>query len=325
VGFGRAGRRRLQAIGGRTERIAYVCDTAVEGLAGLPEGVGRAVKCGKGATGVVTETGAEVVFVCTPPALHEELAVAAIEAGARHVLVEKPLACTAGAAVRLSRLAAERGVHLKVGSNLRCFPEVERLVKLVQDGHVGKVRSARFSIGHDGSSLAPWALDPGIAGGGTLLDNGVHVLDLALWMGLVPREYALRARVDWARPGIDRRASWEIVGEDLSCEFESSWTRNDGSYCTVEVCGECGEARLVVARSASTLELDVGGTKVGETWSEPSDSWGEDTRHFLASAASGGTAQAFSENDGRNGAAVLALVEKVYLAAAAREQIHGQL
>ena len=76
------------------------------------------------------------------------------------------------------RAAGTHGSFLKVGSNLRHFPNVARALELVARGAIGEVLFLRGWIGNDGWSLGSWWRDPDLIGGGTLLDNGSHLLDL---------------------------------------------------------------------------------------------------------------------------------------------------
>ena len=105
----------------------------------------------------------EAVVVATPASLHEEHALAAIEAG-KHVLVEKPLALSVAGAERIRDAAARAGVCVLVGHTFLYSPPVERLAVLVRAGELGRVlylSSQRLSLGrirHDCNVL--WSLAP---------------------------------------------------------------------------------------------------------------------------------------------------------------------
>lgn len=91
----------------------------------------------------------DAVVVATPPSTHVAVALQAIEAG-KHVLVEKPLAPTAGGARRLGRAASAAGVILMVGHTFEYNPAVRKLRELVQHGELGEVYyidSARLNLG----------------------------------------------------------------------------------------------------------------------------------------------------------------------------------
>ncbi|MEJ5945523.1 Gfo/Idh/MocA family oxidoreductase [Pseudokineococcus basanitobsidens] len=126
----------------------------------------------------------DLVDVCVPGDLHEEVAVAALAAG-KHVLCEKPLASTLDAAERMAdaaRAAADRGVLSMVGFSYRRVPALALAQRLVADGRVGDVRQVVVSYAQD------WLVDPDFpltwrlqsdrAGSGALGDIGSHAIDM---------------------------------------------------------------------------------------------------------------------------------------------------
>jgi predicted dehydrogenase len=127
----------------------------------------------------------DVIDICTPGDSHEEIAVAALEAG-KHVLCEKPLANTIEEAERMAlaaQRAAARGVRSMVGFNYRRVPAVALARQLVQEGRLGQIRHVRAQY------LQDWIIDPEFplvwrlqrdkAGSGALGDLGAHIIDLA--------------------------------------------------------------------------------------------------------------------------------------------------
>jgi 1,5-anhydro-D-fructose reductase (1,5-anhydro-D-mannitol-forming) len=111
------------------------------------------------------------------PALTE-----AILAAGKPVLVEKPLATSRTVARKLEELADKVPSPSFVGYNYRFLPTVREVMRIAADGLLGRLRSIDMLIGHGGhpESGKGWKLDPGRAGGGVLLDPGVHLLDLLL-------------------------------------------------------------------------------------------------------------------------------------------------
>jgi predicted dehydrogenase len=121
----------------------------------------------------------DAVAVCTPPGRHAEIALAALDAG-KHVLVEKPLALSAAHAGELVERAAGGDRVAMVGFNLRFHPLVRGARRLIADEALGAINLFR-SVLAGGARLrsdAPsWVSDPA-AGGGALLEQGVHHFDL---------------------------------------------------------------------------------------------------------------------------------------------------
>lgn len=125
----------------------------------------------------------DVVDICTPGHLHAEIAEAALFAG-KHVIVEKPLACSladARAMVAAARRAREGGVHSMVGFTYRRVPALAHARDLIRAGRIGEVRHVRASFLQDwlADAAAPmsWRLRKEIAGSGVLGDLGSHLVD----------------------------------------------------------------------------------------------------------------------------------------------------
>lgn len=125
------------------------------------------------------------VGIFTPNYLHCEYTLKALTAGA-HVLVEKPMAPTAAKARRMVAAAAKANRVLMVAMQRR-YGGLERIVKeAVVGGAIGVPHFIRARLSHGGpEGWAPgqsWFVTPEQAGGGAMLDLGVHVADLAIWM-----------------------------------------------------------------------------------------------------------------------------------------------
>jgi UDP-N-acetylglucosamine 3-dehydrogenase len=126
----------------------------------------------------------DAVGIFTPNNLHCEFTVKALNAGA-HVLVEKPMAPTAASARKMVEAAAKARRVLMVAMQRR-FGGIERAIKdALTSGAIGKPNFIRARLSHGGpQSWAPgqkWFTMASEAGGGAMLDLGVHVADLAIW------------------------------------------------------------------------------------------------------------------------------------------------
>lgn len=125
----------------------------------------------------------DAVSIGLPNALHAPVALEAFAAG-KHVLCEKPLAANAAEAQQMVDAAAAAGRHLMVCFNYRFREDARWLKALQNDGKLGSVYYARAGwlrcAGIPGAG--GWFTNKGLAGGGPLIDLGVHVLDLTLWL-----------------------------------------------------------------------------------------------------------------------------------------------
>ena len=124
------------------------------------------------------------MVICSPNHLHESHILAALSANL-HVLVEKPLAMTAASVQRIVRAAEKRDRVVMVGMNHRYRPDVQIVRSFVQSGELGTIESVRGSwhVFRPGRSQLGWRQRRDQAGGGAMIDLGLSILDLGLWLG----------------------------------------------------------------------------------------------------------------------------------------------
>jgi predicted dehydrogenase len=132
---------------------------------------------------LVREAELDVVSVATPTTLHHPVAIAALDAGL-HVLSEKPIAENADRAQEMVQAARRNNRVLDVSFNHRQRGDVRALKKLIDDGRLGTIYYAKTGwlrrAGIPG--IGSWFTRRATAGGGPLMDIGVHMLDMALWL-----------------------------------------------------------------------------------------------------------------------------------------------
>ncbi len=138
--------------------------------------------------------GVEALVVCTPNALHAPQAIAALEAGV-HVLVEKPMACTLGEARAMVAAAERAGRHLEVAHCWRHDVEAGWLRLRVAAGRIGRVVRTTGYGSHVGWGPGGWFSRSELAGGGALVDMGVHAIDTARFLLGDPAPRQVFARV----------------------------------------------------------------------------------------------------------------------------------
>ncbi len=127
----------------------------------------------------------EAVSVCLPNALHYPVTLAAARAG-KHVLCEKPVSLSLEQGEEMIRVCHEAGVILQIGHHLRSDSAAIRTKELIASGALGRVTFMRLRQAHDwgGSKTVRGVFGSREhSGGGTLLDNGCHMMDLARYFG----------------------------------------------------------------------------------------------------------------------------------------------
>lgn len=234
---------------------------------------------------LLARTDIDIVCVCVPSGLHAKVGVQAAAAG-KHVVVEKPIEVTLEAADRLIAACESNGVELAVISQHRWDAGVRELKELVDSGRLGSLvlgdaivkwyRTQKYydSAGWRGS----WKLD----GGGALMNQGVHYVDLLQWvMGPVERVFA-RTRTS---------AHERIEVEDIAVAVLSFSSGAVGILeCTTAAYPGLSE-RLEISGTGGTAIVEAGALKVREL----KDEKGETTPYGGKLAAAGeGRGQAAS-------------------------------
>jgi predicted dehydrogenase len=132
---------------------------------------------------MLAEEKLDAVSVCTPNALHAPVAIAALQAGC-HVLCEKPLSISAAEGKRIVEAARKAKGKFMIGMNNRFRGDSQALKKYVEDGELGDIYYAKCGwIRRNGiPGMGSWFTQKGMAGGGPLIDIGVHALDLTLYL-----------------------------------------------------------------------------------------------------------------------------------------------
>ena len=130
----------------------------------------------------VDQAGVSVVVIATPHDSLAEITAAAIAAG-KHVLVEKPAARHVSELRPLLTLAGQKNVLVHVGFNHRYHRAFRKALQIVDSGVLGPLMFLRARYGHGGRPgyENEWRAKPALSGGGELIDQGVHLIDLARW------------------------------------------------------------------------------------------------------------------------------------------------
>lgn len=167
------------------------------------------------------------VSICTPNASHAELTIAAAHAG-KHVLCEKPISLDLAAARAMIDACADAGVVLQIGHHMRSWSAATTARSLIDSGAIGAVTHARFRQAHDWSGATRVRGVFGSkaqSGGGTMLDNGCHLFDLARFLcGDVRDVYARTATLKFDVEVEDTAIASLGFASGALGEIEVAWT-----------------------------------------------------------------------------------------------------
>jgi predicted dehydrogenase len=180
VGCGRVARTYLDALGKvpgcRLVGLADVVEPAAQEL-----GARHGVPAYAGGGRLLESASPDAVIVCTPPATHPEVAGFFLDHGV-HVLCEKPLALRSADAEVLVARAEAAGRVLMMASKFRYVEDVIRAADLVASGRLGEVVLYENVFCSRVDMRGRWNSDPVQAGGGVLVDNGTHSVDIARYL-----------------------------------------------------------------------------------------------------------------------------------------------
>jgi predicted dehydrogenase len=179
VGCGLIGHKRARALG--ESRLVAVADINLDRARAL---AAQFPGCGVSDDwqSLLARDDVDLVIVATTNDALTPVSLAAILRG-KHVLVEKPAARNVMELRPLVTAARDAGVIVKVGFNHRFHPAFQKARAIFDSGALGSLMYIRARYGHGGrlGYDREWRADPTIAGGGEMLDQGVHLIDLARW------------------------------------------------------------------------------------------------------------------------------------------------
>jgi len=194
IGCGLIGRKRAAAA--RDHQIALVHDRDAAAAAALAAASGARVAPSAAA---LVEAELDAVIVATAHDSLSALARAAIEAG-KHVLIEKPAGRCLADLLPVAEAAARHRRVAKVGFNHRFHPAISRARALAAGGGLGPLLFLRGRYGHGGrvGYEREWRCVPELSGGGELIDQGAHLVDLSRWfLGELTLDYAATPTYYW--------------------------------------------------------------------------------------------------------------------------------
>jgi len=159
----------------------------------------------------------DIVSICVPSGFHEQSAIKALKAG-KHVIVEKPMAITTEGCDAIIRASEDSGCMVTVISQLRFSDNIKRIKALLDEGRFGKILSADLSMKYwrDPAyfSQSSWRGTKSVDGGGALMNQGIHGVDLLVHLLGEPRLVGAKSKTLYH----------DIEVEDLSMavvEFEN--------------------------------------------------------------------------------------------------------
>jgi predicted dehydrogenase len=321
IGCGLVGAHRaLAAASSQRTALRLVVDTERERAAGLAARHGADSATDWRAALSRDDIGA--VVICTPNSLLVPIGIAALRSG-RHVLIEKPMGRNATEGRALASEARRAGTVLKVGFRHRYRESLIRAREMHRRGAVGRLTQlrARYGYGARPEHEQAWRADAEMAGGGALLDEGIHIVDLFHWFaGSALRAQAELQTAVWDLGRLEDNAfamlrfAGGVIGQFHvgTTEWKNLFSfeiRGDQGAIHVEgLGGSYGEESLVYTRRAP-----AGAEAAAErlTFADGDTSWASEWEDFAAALHGGSLLHGMPEE----GLQVLATVDALYAAA----------
>jgi predicted dehydrogenase len=261
---------------------------------------------------------AEVAIVATTPDNLAKVTRACLESG-KHVLVDKPAGRSPEELEEVLAIARTNGKKVRVGFNHRYHPAIQKAHRFVKGGEIGPLMYVRGRYGHGGrlGYEKEWRADPQIGGGGELLDQGMHLIDLSRWfLGDFVRVDGYVRTYFWNMPVEDNGFMMLRTSRNQVAWLHVSWTEWKNLF-SFEIFGRDGKLQidgLGGSYGVEQLTLYKMGPEMGipETtiWQFPGEdnSWDVEFREFIGDIVQGRDAKPDLEDAQQ----ALKIVHKVY-------------
>ncbi|GIH19379.1 Gfo/Idh/MocA family protein [Rugosimonospora africana] len=344
IGIGWAGQQHLEALSARADvEVVALAGMEAELLGQLADKHGVASRYERWED-LLDSAQIDAVVVAVPTALHAPIAIAALERGL-HVLCEKPIAESAERAEAMVAAARKAGRVLEIAFNHRRRGDIEMLKGVVDRGELGRIYYAkawwlrRSGIPQPGS----WFTRKESAGGGPLVDIGIHVLDFALHLMGEPAvtaanattfaEFGPRGRggepsgaTDFVFDVEDFATALLRLEKDAALTIETSWAgyRAKADEIGVTLYGTEGGAELVITgyKPVGRLRVfkdDVGPEKETELTAEPGRGHAAVAETFVATVLAG--PDAWPAYDGSLALSRARIIDACYESARTAQQV----
>ena len=243
IGCGLIGRKRALNIG-VGDKISAVCD--INNTSAKELGDFYKCKSLNSWKELVSDKNIDVAVVATTHNLLAEITLTAIKNG-KHVIVEKPAARNAEELKEVLKVySRNKKVIVKVGFNHRFHPAMQKAKEMIENGDVGKLMFIRGRYGHGGriGYDKEWRADSCISGGGELLDQGMHLIDLSRWyMGDFVRSTGITKTYYWDMRVEDNAFMLLETKNKQVAQLHVSWTEWKNTF-SLEIFGKTGKIAI---------------------------------------------------------------------------------
>ncbi len=243
VGAGRIAQTYVEAFQTTSlAKLVAVCDNRPEAAAALAETF--KVPTFESAAAMTSEVAVDAVVIATPPATHCELSLMCLHKGIS-VLCEKPVSATAAEAKAIREAARTNGCLFTMASKFRYVEDVVRAKGIFTSGILGEIILFENTFAGQIDMSSRWNSDRSISGGGVLIDNGTHSVEIMRYfLGRLEEVQVTEARRSQGL-GVEETIQMNVRSHDgvlATCNL--SWSLNKSSDYYIEIFGSQGTLRV---------------------------------------------------------------------------------
>lgn len=243
VGAGAIAQSYIQAFQSYDRaRVVAIADIRPEAARAMAEGLACTTYESHEALGQKAKC--DAVIVCTPPVSHPEICNYLLGRGI-HVLCEKPLAINAPGARSMLQTAEKNNALLTMGSKFRYVEDVIRAKSIVTSGILGEIVLFENAFASRADMKDRWNSDPAVSGGGVLIDNGTHSVDLVRYfLGPISEVQAVEGKRVQATRVEDTARIFVRSAEQVMGSIDLSWSLNKELDSYIDIYGSHGTIRV---------------------------------------------------------------------------------
>jgi len=212
---------------------------------------------------MLSETRPDGAVICAPPAAHREICLELAGMGV-HMLCEKPFSLDAEEAGEMMDAASRASVVLMVSSKFRHMREIAAAKDLIRSGRFGPVRKISNVFSSRSAMGSRWNSDPSVSGGGVIIDNGTHSIDIFSYLAGPP--VRILASEGTREQGLSVEESARLVLETacgIRGDIELSWDCDSPHDHFITLSAEPGEVQIGWKRSRFRCNPDEAWTAFG--------------------------------------------------------------
>ena len=268
----------------------------------------------------------DAIFICTPNYRIVPLTKAALATG-KHVFAEKPPAFTAKELDEIIALEKSSGRKLMYGFNHRHHGSIRKMKEIVDSGEMGRILWMRGRYGKevDESFFKGWRADPKLSGGGIMLDQGIHMVDLFLFLGgRFDEVHSFVSNLFWKIPGIEDNVFAILRGSESGVSASLHSTMTQWRYLfSLEIFLERGALVLNGLKTSSgaygdedlAIKYNLKHPEEGKFEEEErivyhnDTSWASEVKHFMECIERDEAVELGNSSDARN---LMLIIDKIY-------------